>query len=187
MQNMCVLFESEVTGAADIFVCVLIPSRVFSLFFSKGAPVLPVRFTQSITTAVLSLRRVWLEPFDAPNHNTMTPVSAPRSESRFDGQHGSITEMVDFLINREAGLIKMGYHDYRGISVAGAGRWIDEMELGVIIEQDVAEAMAPYLASRNIIIGLSVCQLINCGVDHHRYCQSSQSDCTRRPLPFAAG
>ncbi len=66
-----------------------------------------------------------------------------------------LTYIADFLINREAAVIRVNYLDYRGIRVAGTGRWIPEMELGIIVEQDLDEAMAPYFASRNIILGLT--------------------------------
>lgn len=80
-----------------------------------------------------------------------TPVRVPKD----DNGNTSLTEMADFLINREASLVRVDYRDYRGVAVAGAGRWIPEMELGVIVEQDLDEAMAPYYAARNIILSLT--------------------------------
>ncbi|MDR7091592.1 ATP-binding protein [Cellvibrio fibrivorans] len=159
MQNMCVLFESEVTAPGYFCLRFNTQSSFFPIFFkgrtgrsgeiyaidNRGRFVTPARFAptqmdNSSTEAQQQAARIGAE------------VRRPLAR----GEQGPLTDMVDFLINREAGLIKVGYQDYRGISVAGAGRWIDEMELGVIIEQDVEEAMGPFLASRNIIIGLSV-------------------------------
>jgi len=159
MQNMCVLFESEVTAPGYFCLRFNTQSSFFPIFFkgrtgrsgeiyaidNHGRFVTPARFAPGemnhLTTEL---------------QQQTARVGAEVRRPLAKGEQGPMTDMVDFLINREAGLIKVGYQDYRGIAVAGAGRWIDEMELGVIIEQDVAEAMEPYLASRQIIIGLSV-------------------------------
>lgn len=162
MQNMCVLFESEITSPGYFCLRFNTQSSFFPIFFkgrrgysgeiyaidNHGLFITPARFTQTnedaSTFAVQqNIARIGAE------------VRRPLAQGE-SGEHGPFTEMVDFLANREASMIKFGYEDYRGVVVAGAGRWMDEMELGVIIEQDVNEAMAPYLASRNIIIGLSL-------------------------------
>lgn len=161
MQNMCVLFESEVTAPGYFCLRFNTLSSFFPIFFkgrngasgeiyaidNHGRFITPPRFGPTNLSG------------SAPHWDDSrigTEVKTPDTDS----EPGSLTKMVGFLINREAGYIKIGYDDYRGVSVAGAGRWIDEMELGVIIEQDVQEAMAPYLASRNIIIGLSLSAII---------------------------
>ncbi len=159
MQNMCVLFESEVTAPGYFCLRFNTQSSFFPIFFkgrtghsgeiyaidNKGRFITPARFTQANED---------ISTFEAQQKSARIGAEVRRPLSR--GKQGPFTDMVDFLMNREAGLIKFGYQDYRGIAVAGAGRWMDEMELGIIIEQDVDEAMAPYLASRNIIMGLSL-------------------------------
>jgi len=159
MQNMCVLFESEVTAPGYFCLRFNTQSSFFPIFLkgrtgqsgeiyaidNKGRFITPARFTRANQDAAT---------FDEQQKNAR--IGSEVRHSRARGEQGPFTEMTDFLINREAGLIKLGYQDYRGITVAGAGRWMDEMELGIIIEQDVEEAMAPYLASRNIIMGLSL-------------------------------
>lgn len=161
MQNMCVLFESEVTAPGYFCLRFNTQSSFFPIFFkgrsgssgeiyaidNHGRFITPPRFG---STNLSSTEPHW------DNSRVGTNVKTPDRDS----EPGSLTKMVDFLINHEAGYIKIGYDDYRGVSVAGAGRWIDEMELGLIIEQDVQEAMAPYLASRNIIIGLSLSAIV---------------------------
>jgi PAS domain S-box-containing protein len=159
MQNMCVLFEAEVSAPGYFCLRFNTQSSFFPIFFkgrtgrsgeiyaidNKGRFITPARFTTANEDA---------SSFAAQQKIARIGAEVRRPLAR--GEQGPFTEMVDFLINRQAGLIKLGYHDYRSITVAGAGRWLDEMELGIIIEQDVDEAMAPYLASRNIIIGLSL-------------------------------
>ena len=160
MQNMCVLFESEVTASGYFCLRFNTQSSFFPIFFkgrtgrsgeiyaidNQGRFVTPARFypgrldSSASSEALQKIARIGTE--------VRRPLAG--------GEDGPLTDMVDFLINREAGFIKARYEDYRGIPVSGAGRWIHDMELGIIIEQDVDEAMAPYLASRNIIIGLSL-------------------------------
>lgn len=161
MQNMCVLFESEVTAPGYFCLRFNTQSSFFPIFFkgrngasgeiyaidNHGRFITPPRFGSTNLTST--------EP-----HWDDSRIGKEVKVPDIDSEPGPLTEMVDFLINREAGFIKIGYDDYRGMSVAGAGRWMDEMELGLIIEQDVQEAMAPYLASRNIIIGLSLSAIV---------------------------
>ena len=154
MQNMCVLFESEVTAPGYFCLRFNTQSSFFPIFF-KG------RTGHSGEIYAIDNHGRFITPARfAPNElDNVTPElqqQATRIGTEVRNPRGDLTEMADFLINREAGLIKVGYEDYRGVAVAGAGRWISDMEVGVIIEQDVAEAMEPYLASRNIIISLSV-------------------------------
>lgn len=153
MQNLCVLFAPDETHQGYFCLRFNTQASFFPIFLkgrtggsgeiyaidNRGRLITPVRFHSGGSEG--------------------KPLIALGEEVRRLGAKsgaGSQTEMVDFLINREAGFIKVGYEDYRGVMVAGAGRWIDEMELGVIVEQDIDEAMAPYQASRNIIIGLSL-------------------------------
>ncbi|HVK53943.1 MAG TPA: hypothetical protein VM532_02835, partial [Burkholderiales bacterium] len=48
-----------------------------------------------------------------------------------------------------------GYRDYRGTSVVGAARWLPSMDIGLVVEQDVEEAYAPYSYSLNAIVSLA--------------------------------
>ena len=160
MQNMCILFESEVTATGYFCLRFNTQSSFFPIFFkgrmgnsgeiyaidNRGRFITPARFNERSGDPAkdTSYARVGSE--------VKTPATAERP--------GILTDMVDFLINREAGYIKIGYEDYRGHLVSGAGRWMDEMGLGVIVEQDVQEGMGPYLASRNIIIGLTMSAIV---------------------------
>lgn len=155
MQNMCVLFESEVTAPGYFCLRFNTESSFFPIFLkgrmgrsgeiyaidNRGRFITPARFGATTDTAVT-------------RHTVQ--VGAEVREPSAKGVEGAFTNMVNFLINHEAGYINSGYKDYRGVAVTGAGRWVKEMELGIIVEQDVQEAMAPYFASRNIILGLSV-------------------------------
>lgn len=161
MQNLCVVISDN---DADIgYFCLRFNTQTsFFPIFLKGWTgrsgdiyaidqharfITPARFgkkAQSTSTSTST-------PDEQRNARIGRLVSVP------DQKNGAarLTYMADFLINHEAGLIRTDYLDYRGVPVAGAGRWIPEMELGVIVEQDLDEAMAPYIASRNIIISLT--------------------------------
>ena len=159
MQNMCVLFESEVTQPGYFCLRFNTQSSFFPIFLegrpgrsgeiyaidNQGRFITPARFTQANG-----------EASTFKEQQTSVRIGAAVSRPPARGEVTSLTDMADLLVNSEADVIRLGYQDYRGVAVAGAGRWLDDMELGIIIEQDIGEAMAPYLASRNIIVGLSV-------------------------------
>jgi signal transduction histidine kinase/DNA-binding response OmpR family regulator len=157
MQNLCVVISDD---DADIgYFCLRFNTQTsFFPIFLKGWTgrsgdiyaidqharfITPARFGKKAQSAST--------PDEQRNARIGRLVSVP------DQKNGAarLTYMADFLINHEAGLIRTDYLDYRAVPVAGAGRWIPEMELGVIVEQDLDEAMAPYIASRNIIISLT--------------------------------
>jgi len=46
-----------------------------------------------------------------------------------------------------------GYRDYRGVPVIGAWLWSGELGIGLATEIDADEALAPYLALRNLVVG----------------------------------
>lgn len=46
-----------------------------------------------------------------------------------------------------------GYRDYRGVTVFGAWRWSDDLQLAIATEIDKAEALAPFYQIRQVIIG----------------------------------
>ena len=72
-----------------------------------------------------------------------------------EGGEGSLTAMAAALIGDHQPVTLSGYRDYRNQPVVGAGRWLPEFNMGVIVEQDQSEAMAPYTLSRNIIVLLA--------------------------------
>lgn len=157
MQNMCIMLEYETIEPGFFCLRFNTHSSFFPIFLKgwtgssgdiyaidqHGRFITPARFgSQSQQLLTLEQQRAV---------RIGTPVSVPAD----DNGNAPLTEMVDFLINHEASLVRVNYRDYRGASVAGAGRWIPEMELGIVVEQDLDEAMAPYIASRNIVLSLT--------------------------------
>ena len=153
MQNMCVLFESKVTEPGYFCLRFNTQSSFFPIFLkgrtgksgevyaidNQGQFITPARFDENDS--------------ESQKQNTRIGrlVGVPAGETAT----AELTEITEFLITHKTSFIDIGYRDYRGIAVAGAGQWISGMGLGVIIEQNVDEAMKPFFASRNIIIGLS--------------------------------
>ena len=70
-----------------------------------------------------------------------------------------LTKAAGYATRGEAGEDIGGYRSYRGVDVVGAWRWLDDLQLGVIAEMEVAEANAParvLLRAYLILVGLAV-------------------------------
>ena len=154
MQNMCVLFESEVTESGYFCLRFTTQSSFFPIFLkgrtgqtgeiyaidNQGRFITPARFeAKGADNQVINAR-------------IGTQVTVPDNT----GVAGAPTEIAAYLTQHESHFLKVGYSGYRDLPVAGAGQWLPSMGLGVIVEQSVDEAMQPFFASRNIIIGLSL-------------------------------
>ena len=96
--------------------------------------------------------------------NTEAGWSLFRLSARQGGEQGRsdeapgrpLTEVVDRLMQHESlhtGLIE-NYADYRGRQVVGAGRWLPDTGMGIIIEVDMDEAFRSYRFARNALIAL---------------------------------
>nr|WP_324258292.1 ATP-binding protein [Cellvibrio fontiphilus] len=148
MQHICTLFDPGAVQHGFFCVRINAQSRFFP-FFAKarigrsgeiyavdrhGRFVTPPRFYSDGT------------PLEVDERSNYKPAPPP----------AQLSKMVDSLIHRQGGFNELGYRDYRGVMVAGAGRWLDDMELGIVVERDMDEAMATYFASRRIIVALSV-------------------------------
>lgn len=72
----------------------------------------------------------------------------------------NLTMMAGLISSQPGTHVAMDYLDYRGEPVAGVGRWLDDLDMGVIVEQDMDEAFESYFVARNLIIGLSVSAIV---------------------------
>jgi PAS domain S-box-containing protein len=64
-----------------------------------------------------------------------------------------LTLMASEVTSGHSGMNVAGYRDYRGVTVIGAWLWSKDLGIGLTTEIDVAEALAPYRALRNLVIG----------------------------------
>ena len=65
-----------------------------------------------------------------------------------------LTLMASNVTRGYSGMNVSGYRDYRGVPVVGSWLWSDELGIGLATEIDSGEALAPYLAMRNLVIGV---------------------------------
>jgi len=71
-----------------------------------------------------------------------------------------ITRAVSLAMrNGESGFVD-GYLDYRGAEVVGAVKWIPELNMGIVIEQDADEVYAPFRFYCNVIIGFTTLAIL---------------------------
>ena len=71
------------------------------------------------------------------------PAGPPGTWILTRGVAGAITGM--------AGEDLDGFRDYRGVTVVGAWRWIEGMDLGLVMKMDAAEAYEPYAVVRRVM------------------------------------
>ncbi len=76
------------------------------------------------------------------------------------GEHASLqrpsqplTQMAVLATRGGEGEDIVGYRDYRGVRVVGAWRWIDDYDMGMATEMDVAEAYRPTLLLKQTMFG----------------------------------
>ena len=67
-----------------------------------------------------------------------------------------LTRMAASATAGETDIDLDGYRDYRGVPVIGAWRWNSEMELGMAVEQDVADAYQPLTMFRSLLYGFAL-------------------------------
>ena len=83
-------------------------------------------------------------------------VTAPGVYGEEATRQAPLTEVVSRLLQHDSlhtGLIE-NYADYRGRQVVGAGRWLPDSSMGIIIEVDMEEAFRSYRFARNALIAL---------------------------------
>lgn len=81
-----------------------------------------------------------------------------------DHQHASdnaveLSHLAKRVLSRRLQKVLFGYTNYRGEKVVGVGRWLDDVAMGVIVEQDIDEAFAPFGFSRQVVLILSLSSL----------------------------
>ena len=84
----------------------------------------------------------------------------PLIKGQSELQDMRLTVMAQSATQGETSFNVEGYRDYRGVPVIGAWRWIDDLDMGITSEIDVAEAYGVYqLASYSVwslCVGASV-------------------------------
>lgn len=100
------------------------------------------------------LKKLSLIPDAGDAHSILTvEIRDPQVDLRKGKSSKRRTEMpltraVTEAIARGDGLDLRGYRDYRGVPVVGAWTWLQELDLGLVTEMDVAEAYRPVWITR---------------------------------------
>ncbi|WP_459575257.1 response regulator [Cupriavidus sp. 8B] len=76
---------------------------------------------------------------------------------------GPLTLVAERLLRDHSSVLAYDYADYRGQRAAGAGIWVAGLEMGLIVEQEMDEAFAPYLFTRNVLAALTAIILLLIG------------------------
>ena len=96
-------------------------------------------------------------------HNRLINEHPQYAHSQSDGSHhklvaldplspsGELTRSASTVAQGYSGVNISGYNDYRGETVVGAWKWMPELEIGLIVEEDVSGAFAGLYQTRNAI------------------------------------
>ncbi|VUD40466.1 Autoinducer 2 sensor kinase/phosphatase LuxQ [Thalassocella blandensis] len=68
----------------------------------------------------------------------------------FDGR-SRLNPLAERIVNKGLQKVLFDYRGYRGEKVIGVGRWLDDLNMGVIVEQGSAEAFKSYEFSRRSV------------------------------------
>ncbi len=77
-----------------------------------------------------------------------------------DSTASPLTKVAEAILKQQKSGFLDGYYDYRGELVVGAGKWIPELGLGLVVEQDENEVYGPYHFARNAILVLSAIAIV---------------------------
>ncbi len=96
-------------------------------------------------TAILNVQL--LEPLLSVN--SVSGKNAGKGEPGF-------TEMAESALRKESGINTKGYLNYLGTSVIGAWLWLEELNMGLAVEQEFQEAFAPLISMRSVLFRIFV-------------------------------
>jgi signal transduction histidine kinase/DNA-binding response OmpR family regulator len=122
-----------------------------------GNVISPTRFGKALIEQGLTMKsspsymnKLWARVPELTRTGVVIPASAT----------SPLTKAVALAIQKgESGFIN-GYKDYRGQMVVGAVKWLPEMDIGIVVEQDASEVYGPYLFARNTIISLTAMSIL---------------------------
>ena len=122
-----------------------------TLVFDKEAHLLtPSRFEGDLSRLLPRNRSLTFSRLADPGVNTTEGLrpALPREQQ-------PLTRMAAAATRGESGMDLDGYRDYRGVPVAGAWSWDEELRLGLATEMDLSEANAPVQTIWNLSLVMS--------------------------------
>ncbi len=122
----------------------------------KGNIISPTRFGQAV------IRNKTLST-EAPSYVKGLQARVPnrtKTGTLVTNINSPVTKAVSLAMQQgESGFVD-GYQDYRGVAVVGAVKWIPDMDVGIVVEQDMDEVYAPFQFSCNTIIGFTALAIL---------------------------
>lgn len=103
------------------------------------------------------IRQMGLIPADSEstpilNVQLLEPSKIISSDDQTTGIESSgFTEMAASALRKGSGINSIGYKNYVGTSVIGAWVWLEDLNMGLAVEQEVQEAFAPLIALRSVL------------------------------------
>jgi len=77
--------------------------------------------------------------------------SAVRKVKLVIGSNNTYTKMAESALKGNSDIDTQGYHDYRGVEVFGAWKWLDSLQIGLTSEIDANEALGSFKIVRNTV------------------------------------
>lgn len=158
MQNLCTAIDEGAQLLGYLCVRFNSSSSFFPLLTSGRFGATGEIYAINAEGKILSPSRFFPEPrlVDGPRGPEWLQTPLEARVPGEDKEHlGPLTRIAEQLIHQGGDWQQIGYRDYRGRLVAGVGRWLPEMDMGLILEQDLAEAFESYYVARSLVIGLS--------------------------------
>lgn len=155
MQNMCMLIKDK--GNPLGFFCLRFNSQTsfFPLISSARIGATGEAYTIDRSGRILTPSR-FKETRNIDFGPDGNALQLRELYAQVPGSEKTLTEMAGLLIAHGDSQVAIDYPDYRGEPVVGVGRWIDDLDMGLIVEQDMEEAFGSYFVARKLVIGLSL-------------------------------
>ncbi|WER48417.1 response regulator [Cupriavidus sp. WKF15] len=110
----------------------------------------PSRFDETLVGQGL------LQPGDASMFNLHVRVPHDVGNGRWRADNDApLTRLAQQVLHSETLQTAFGYQDYHGQRAAGAGLWIPALGAGLILEQDMEEALGSYLSTRAVVASMA--------------------------------
>lgn len=155
IQNACMLIQDQ--GQSLGYFCLRFNSHSsFFTLLSSGRP----GSSGDIYTIGRDGRILTPPRFDHPDDAPLVDENWRQLFAKIPGDPPRLTPLAHALLSQDQPAPLMGYPDYRGVQVAGAGRWMPELDMGLVVEQDMAEGFASYYVARKVIWGLTLSALV---------------------------
>lgn len=164
MQNTCILVESgsQTSPQPMGYFCLRIDphQRFFPIFEAARSGTSGDAFAMDAQGWQMTPGRHATAPRDGPPDQALALRQISVREPASAAREGPLTRIAARLMDGQGKVAETDYRNARGEASIGVGHWIAPMNMGVIVEQSMDEAFAPYRLSRTVITGLATGALL---------------------------